>query len=96
MVKYSRSHIQKVNGSFVIVPFQQKGNRKSDEGFRLIDTMDLGVYFVVPLLVGLGLGIVLDMKLGTKPVCIISGLLLGVLGSFFNLIKIVQHYSKHA
>jgi len=96
MVQYSRSHTKRVNSSFVIEPFQRKKKEIQKEEFRLIDVLDLGVYFVVPLLAGIGIGIVLDNKFGTKPLCILSGLFLGVIGSFFNLIKIVQQFSKHA
>lgn len=96
MVQYSRSDIKKVSSTFVIEPFHRKRNKKPDESFRLIDMMDLGVYLVVPLLVGLGTGMVLDSKLGVKPLGIIFGLLLGAAGSFFNLIKIVRQFSKHA
>jgi len=96
MVEYSRSHVQKVGSSFIIEPFHQKKKRKTDEKFRLIDAMDLGIYFVVPLLVGLGAGIVLDIKLGTKPLCVIFGLVLGAAGSLFNLLKIVRQFSQHA
>ena len=96
MVEYSRSPIQKVGSSFDIEPFHRKKKKRTDEKFRLIDAMDLGVYLVVPLLVGLGIGIVLDAQLGTKPICIISGLLLGTVGSFFNLQKIVRQFSQHA
>jgi len=88
MVHYSRSGIKKVSGSFIIETFHRKRKQKSEEKFRLIDAMDLGVYIVVPLLVGLGAGIVLDH--------VILGLSLGAIGSFFNLIKIVREYSKHA
>lgn len=96
MVEYSRSDIKKVGSLFVIEPFHRKKNKKTEEKFRLIDMMDLGVYLVVPLLVGMGAGIVLDSKVGIKPIGIISGLLLGSAGSFFNLIKIVRQFSKHA
>ena len=96
MVKYLQSHIKKVNNSFVIESFHQKKEVIKEEKFRLTDVLDLGVYLVVPLLAGLGIGIVLDNKLGAKPICVISGLLLGSLGSFFNLIKIVRQFSKHA
>ena len=96
MVEYSRSHIKKVNSSFAIEPFHHKKKAHKDSEFRLVDVLDLGVYLVVPLLVGLGLGIVLDTKFGTKPICIVTGLLLGAVGSFFNLIKVVRQFSNHA
>lgn len=88
--------MKKVSGSFVIEPLHRAVTQKPEEKFRLIDVMDLGVYLVVPLLAGLGLGLLLDGKLGIKPVGIISGLVLGAIGSFFNLLKIVQEFSKHA
>lgn len=96
MVEYSRSEIKKVSGSFVIEPFHRKKTKGPEGKFRLVDVMDLGIYLVIPLLAGLGIGIVLDSKLGIKPLGIISGLLLGAVGSFFNLHKIVQEFSKHA
>jgi len=96
MVKYSRSHIKKVNSSFAIESFHQTKKVPQKEAVFSRSALDLGVYLVVPLLVGLGLGIVLDAKLGTKPLCVLYGLLLGGLGSLFNLSKIVQEFSKHA
>lgn len=96
MIEYSRSHIQKIGSSLAIEPFHRKKKKQSVENIRLIDALDLGVYFVVPLLCGLGLGVFLDNKLGTKPVCIVFGLVLGACGSFFNLLKIVRQFSKHA
>lgn len=96
MVQYSRSHIKQVNSSFTITPFHQKKKETAKETFRLIDVMDLGVYFVVPLLAGLGIGIFTDTQLGTKPMGIIIGLVFGAAGFFFNLLKIVRQFSKHA
>lgn len=96
MVEYSRSHIRRVNSSFAIEPFHQKKVVLKEDKSQLMDAMNVGVYLVVPLLVGLGIGIILDTKLGTKPICIIFGLLMGSVGSFFNLIKIVREFSKNA
>ena len=81
MVEYSRGQIQRVNSSFNIEPFHRKKKEKDGGKFRLIDAMDLGIYLVVPLLVGLGLGIAVKQAL--------VGLILGALGSFFNLLKII-------
>jgi hypothetical protein len=88
MVEYSRTDIQRVNSSFNIVPFRKKKKGKTGGTFRLIDAMDLGIYLVVPLLVGLGIGLAVKQAL--------IGLVLGALGSFFNLIKIVREFSKNA
>jgi len=96
MVKYSRSSIKKINSSFVIEPFQQKNPEQKKERVEFMGNFDVGIYLIVPLLAGLGLGIFFDTKLGTKPNGVIIGLLLGLIGTFFNLIKIVRQFSKHA
>jgi len=96
MVEYSRSDIKRVNSSFTIEPFHKKKPRIKKESFRLIEMMDLGVYFVVPLLVGLGIGAFIDSKLGSKPVGVVCGLIFGMLSFFFNLLKIVREFSHHA
>jgi len=96
MVEYSRSHIKKVSSSFVIESFQGQKRKKAQETFRMTDVLDLGVYLVIPLLSGLGLGIVLDNKLEIRPFGTIFGLLIGAIGSFFNLLKIVRQFSHHA
>ncbi len=96
MVQYSRSHTKRVNSSFTIETFHEKKVEKKKDMFQMADVLNLGVYLAVPLLAGIGIGIVLDTKFGTRPICILSGLLLGVIGSFFNLIKIVRQFSKNA
>lgn len=88
MVEYSRSSIKKVSSSFDIKPFRKEKKNKEVGRFRLIDAMDLGIYLVVPLLVGLGIGIAVKQA--------IVGLVLGTIGSFFNLLKIVREFSNHA
>jgi F0F1-type ATP synthase assembly protein I len=96
MVQYSRSHLKKVNSSFVIETFKKKETKKAKETFQMSDVLDLGVYLVVPLLFFLGVGIVLDNKLKIQPFGTIFGILLGTTGSLFNLIKIVRRFSTHA
>lgn len=96
MVEYSRSHIKKVSSSFVIESFHERKKKKAQETFRMTDVLDLGMYLMVPLLFGLGLGIVLDNKLEIRPFGTIFGLLFGAIGSFFNLLKIVRQFSRHA
>ncbi len=96
MVEYSRSSISKINSSFVIVPTKRKKKTQEHVTFQVNDMLNLGIYLVVPLLAGLGLGILIDNKMGTRPWGTLSGLVFGVVGSFFNLIKIVRPYLKHA
>lgn len=96
MVEYSRSDIKRVNSSFIIEPFHKKKSEKKKESFRLIEMMDLGIYFIVPLLVGLGIGIYIDSRIGSKPIGVVCGLIFGMLSFFFNLLKIVREFSHHA
>ncbi|MCX6733181.1 MAG: AtpZ/AtpI family protein [Candidatus Roizmanbacteria bacterium] len=96
MVQYSRSHLKKVNSSFVIESFKKKEKKQTKETFQMSDVLDLGMYLVVPLLCFLGVGIVLDNKLKIQPFGTIFGILFGTIGSLFNLIKIVRRFSTHA
>lgn len=96
MVQYDRSRIQKVNEEFGTQPYHsQKTNTESDN-MPLYDAMHVGVYLLVPMLLGIGLGIMLDNKTGAKPLGFVLGLSFGVIGSFFNLIKFVRQFSRHA
>lgn len=96
MVQYVRSRVQKVDEEFDIKPYHStKKNRQSDS-VPLYNALNVGVYLLVPLLSGGALGIMLDNKLGIKPIGFVSGLLLGVIGSFFNLIKFVRQISRNA
>ncbi len=96
MVQYGRSRIQKVNEEFEIQPHHSKKKSTESDTLPLLDAMHVGVYLLVPLLTGIGLGIMLDNKLEVKPYGFFSGLLFGVIGSFFNLIKFVRQFSRHA
>ncbi len=96
MVEYSRSDIKRVNNSFTIEPFHKHKREAKKDSFRLIDVMDLGVYFVVPLLVGLGIGAGIDTRWNTKPIGVVCGLIFGMVCFFFNLLKIVRQFSKNA
>ncbi len=96
MIQYVRSRIQKVNEEFEIKPYHSSKKNTENNVLPLLDTMHVGVYLLVPLLIGLGLGIMLDNKLEIRPYGFFSGLLFGVIGSFFNLIKFVRRFSRHA
>lgn len=96
MVQYVRSRIQKVNEEFEIKPYHSRKKNTESDVLPLLDAMHVGVYLLVPLLIGIGLGIMLDNKLEIRPFGFFSGLLFGVIGSFFNLIKFVRQFSRHA
>lgn len=96
MVKYLRSNLKKINSTFVIEPLQSVRNRKKIKAGSLADSLNVGMYLITPLLSGVFLGLLLDSKLHTKPVCVLVGIVLGCVGSFFNLIKLVKQTSHNA
>lgn len=63
--------------------FEEK--RKQEKKASPILYFNIGFYLVTPILVGLGVGLMFDHWFKTKPVCTILFLLLGMMGSFYNL-----------
>lgn len=62
--------------------------KKEKELYKEVQLSGIGYYLVVPLLAGLFAGVFIDNKFATKPIFTIIGLLIGVSGTFYNLIKI--------
>lgn len=96
MIQYLQSNTKKVTGDFVIESFKQKKVEKEMAGVQVFNSLNLGIYIIAPLLIGLGIGLFVDSKLGLKSIGTVCGLLVGIIASFYNLIKIVQQFSKHA
>ena len=96
MVEYSRSTVSKMGSAFVIEPFSKEKKGEKRQKASMIDTLNIGMYIVAPLICGVLLGLFLDGKFHSKPVCVLTGIVLGVAGSFFNLFKLVSQISKHA
>lgn len=51
---------------------------------------DYGVYLITPIIIGVLGGVYLDKYFHTKPLFTISLLILGIIGTFYNLMKIVK------
>lgn len=51
----------------------------------------LGYYIIVPIIAGLFGGLWLDGVLSTKPVFILTFLVIGTTAAFYNLYKIIKH-----
>lgn len=96
MVQYLRSHTKRVTEDFIITPFKQTKKKKKEDEIQIYSSLNFGIYIIVPLLFGLGVGLFIDSRWGTKPIGILLGLLLGITGTFFNLIKIIQKFSHNA
>jgi len=49
-----------------------------------------GVAILIPILLGLALGLWLDGLLGTKPILLLFFLLAGTVSSFYNVLKLLK------
>lgn len=58
--------------------------KKYDSKYKLVYT-DFGIYLILPILIATGLGSFLDTYFGTKPVCILSGIVFGSIFAIYNL-----------
>ena len=54
-----------------------------------------GFYVVVPIFLGLTIGIVLDKVLNTRPMLVLVFLFLGTISSFYNLFVLIKESVKH-
>lgn len=73
--------------------------RKSNRGINKIKSInrnglalytDLGFYIVIPLLLGLFIGYLFDIKFGIKPIGVLIGIFLGLVASFYNLLRYIR------
>ncbi len=60
--------------------------------FSLIS--QIGLQFIFTVLIGGWLGLLIDKKLSTSGVFSIFGILLGVIGGFFGVWKLISHAEK--
>lgn len=69
---------------------KKKIKNKSESDFSLLGNLNLGFYLVTPLISFLIFGIILDNILHTRPILTLVFIILGTIGSFYNLIKFVK------
>lgn len=69
-------------------------NDKSGKG-SIAQYLDLGFQFAISILLGVGGGYWLDSKIGTRPVFLIIGLLVGATAGFLNLYRTVYPPDSH-
>ena len=67
---------------------QSKHIKKKNDKESIIMYFNVGYYLVIPILIGLGIGILVDRWAKTKPVFTVLLLLIGTMGSFYNLFTI--------
>ncbi len=66
-----------------------ESNRRKHNPFNYIK-FDIGIYLLIPLLIGVFIGYNLDLRLKTKPLFTIIFLSLGTVSSFYNLWKLTK------
>ncbi|OGK10111.1 hypothetical protein A2767_00365 [Candidatus Roizmanbacteria bacterium RIFCSPHIGHO2_01_FULL_35_10] len=64
--------------------------RNTDDKLLLARSLNLGYYLIIPLLLGLFLGIWLDKLFSSQPFFLLLLFALGVVSSFYNLWKVVK------
>lgn len=69
---------------------KQKAIKNAHSNFLLAKYIGIGYYLGVPLLIGVFLGLVVDHFLKTKPLFIIIFIIIGTIGTFYNLFKITK------
>ncbi|MFN4212646.1 MAG: AtpZ/AtpI family protein [Microgenomates group bacterium] len=67
-----------------------KKPKESLNKILLAKSLNIGYYLITPIFLGAFFGMWLDKIFATKPVFILLFFSLGVLGSFYNLLKIVK------
>lgn len=70
-----------------------KKRQRRENSWTSIEYMNVGYFLIVPILLGIGTGLVLDKILKSK-VFIVPGIILGTIASFYNLWKLVKDIDK--
>ncbi|MGB9883339.1 MAG: AtpZ/AtpI family protein [Microgenomates group bacterium] len=67
---------------------EEKKYPKNINYFALAKFSSFGYYLIVPIILGIFIGFLLDNLLKTKKIFFIMGFLIGIFGTFYNLKKI--------
>lgn len=90
MLKYNQKNIPEVGENFEIrTSKQSKISKKSTANSEYLKYLNIGFYLVTPLLVGVAVGIYVDGRFQTRPTGVIIGIIIGAIGTFYNLIKLI-------
>jgi len=83
-----------IENKFIIKKINDKINKKSSKDklkfFNDISNLNLGIYILVPIFLGLIIGYNLDKYNNKKSFFIVIFIILGVICSFYNLFKLVK------
>jgi F0F1-type ATP synthase assembly protein I len=92
----STKQIQVINREGHISKDSQVEKKKTSENdFDYLRYANIGIYLIIPLLLGIFGGVQLDKLLHTKPLCVIIGIVFGAVASLYNLIRLTQENVTH-
>jgi len=64
---------------------------KKNDNLLIANSLNIGYYLLTPILLGVFLGLVIDKKFHTQSAGVLTGILLGTVASFYNLIKLTKN-----
>jgi len=82
-----------VEKNFKIKPAKKEKKQKKTPtklDFSLANSFNIGYYLITPLLIGVFFGLLLDNFLKTKPVFTLTLLSFGMMGTLYNLWKLIK------
>lgn len=79
-------------GNFIKSTKVEKIFPKSENNFSAIN---LGYYLVTPLVIGVFLGLVIGEKIHRKEQGALIGIIFGIAGTVYNLVKIVKNNARN-
>lgn len=86
------------NRKFESKPFKSNNkirkNKKNFPIFPLAKFLDIGYYLIIPILLGLIIGFLIDSYFKTQPFFTIFLIFLGMVSSFYNLWRLVNKISN--
>jgi len=70
-------------------------NKTHKINFQALKYSTYGVYTIIPIFLGLTIGLLLDTIFNTRPILVLVFLFLGTIGSFYNLFIVVRKSVQH-
>lgn len=91
MVEYKRKIIKTIIDKDLNLKSRTEIKKETkSNNFESFQYLNIGFYLVTPLLMGIFVGLFIDKKLGTNSHFVIIGLLIGIVGTFYNLFRLTK------
>lgn len=75
------------SGSLQVSSKKNQEKTKKNNNLLIVNSLGIGYYIIVPILVGTFLGYWIDNKFHIKPIAVLIGIITGTIASFYNLFK---------